>query len=153
MLIVTATAKDLDTLRDLDMRCYFYPVPEVGWSHALLDSACVVNMVKLSNRPLGYSIVEPLGKGLRIHRLGVLKKFRGIGVAKRLLHKAEDMRRDTGADALTIMVPEIHCLPGDPDDVSGYLKSQGFLAYATQLDAFRMYGRKYDGIIFKRGPQ
>jgi len=153
MKVVAATAKDISVVRDLDVKCYFYPVPQEGWAHALVDSSCVVNMVKIGARPIGFSILEPYGENLRIHRLGVIKRFRGLGAAKRLLHRAEDLRSATKSSSLETVIPEIQCLPGDPDDVSTFLKFQGFQATGIKRDFFSMYGRKYDGFIFERGPQ
>lgn len=150
MEIVTATAKDLATLRDIDIKTYFYPVPDDGWAHALVDSSCVVYMVRLGRHHIAYMIVEPSKHNLRVHRLGVIRQYRGHGAAKMLLTKAEELRRATKSKALEVIVPEIHCLPGDPDDISLFLKFQGFKATGIKLDFFTMYGRKYDGFIFER---
>lgn len=153
MKVVTATAKDLTLIRDLDVRTYFYPLTNDGWAYVFNDNACVVYLCTIGKRSIGFMILEPSGNNMRLHRLGILRQFRGLGAAKLLMRKAEEFRAATKSAALEVTVPEIHCAPGDPDDVSVFLKWQGFKATGVKTDFYSMYGRKYDGFVFERGPQ
>lgn len=151
--VVSATAKDASTIQALDLKCYHYPLENDAWSWIFLESTCVTYMVYIHKKAVGYGVIEAVGDNLRIWRLGVLKQFRGLGAAKALLKRAEELRAATKSKALDVVIPEIHCLPEDPDDVSVFLKLQGFRAVGIKKDRFDMYGCKYDGFIFERGPQ
>ena len=147
----TATAKDLAVVKDLDLKCYPYPLENDAWTFVFVDSTCVVHIVYVYNKPVGFQILEPIESNLRVWRLGVLRKFNGRGAGKALLARADEFRAAIKAPVLDTVVPEIHCLPGDPDDVSVWLKFQGFKATKVKKDYFDMYGRKYDGFVFERG--
>jgi len=150
MEVVPATAKDRLILQDIDIKTYFYPVSDEGWAHVLTDSSCMAYLVRIGHKHVAYMILEPSKDNLSVHKLGVLKQYRGLGAAKKLLERAEELKQATKSRALEVLVPEVHCLAGDPDDVSLFLKFQGFKAAGVRKDFFRMYGRRYDGIVFER---
>ena len=150
MEVVLSMAKDICSLKDLDLKTYHYQIDDNGWKYAFSDDGCVVYTIKISRTHIGFMITQPHRHNLRIVRMGVRKRYRGLGAGKKLLQKAEEMQVVTMAHKLEAEVPEIHCLPGDPDDVSMWLKFQGFRATRVRADAFPMYGNLYDGILFER---
>ena len=150
MNIVPSLVKDLNLLKDVDLKTYHYPLTDEAWTHALVKSPCSVCTVRISKTHVGYMIVEPQELNLRIHRLGVREKFRGNGVGKRLLERAEQLACDGKYAYLEVVVPDIHCIPGDLDNVALWLKFQGFRASGVLGDYFHMYGDDHDGYLFKR---
>jgi len=148
--VVTATAKDLPTLQDLDLKTYHYPLSDKGWKYALIDSPCKVGMAQIGTTYVGFALFEQADGALDIHRLGVLSKFRGLGAGKTLLQTANALARDLHSLKLRVIVPSCHC-ENDKDNVSNWLKGQGFRAKGVKTDFFKMYGDLYDGYLFERG--
>lgn len=145
-----AMAKDIFTLKTIDLRSYHYPMTDDQWKHVFSNSGCLAYVANFSRAKVGFAILEPRGTNMRIHRLGVTPKFRGMGVGSALMDKAEELRRATMSKKLEIEIPEIHCIPNDPDNVSLWLKFNGFEAGQVREGAFPMYGEMYDGYIFER---
>ena len=153
MKMIVASVKDLGTLKDIDLKTYHYPLAQDAWTYALVDSPCTVYLVNYSRKAVAYAVVEPSPcneKNLRLQRCGVLRDFRGFGVAKFILRDVSQTAKDMLMTRVEVLIPEVHCLPGDPDDVSLWLKFQGFRAASIIKNCFDMYGEDYDGFLFER---
>ena len=143
--------RDLGALKDVDLKASIYPATSEAWVYAIDRGNCVNYGAYIGIKMVGFVILEQAEKVLKILRLKVHPQFKYQNVEETLLAKASDLARDLHIYTLEITVPEIHCLPGDPDDESVFLKGHGFTAYRVVKDAFKMYGRAYDGFVFKKG--
>jgi len=150
MELVPASAKDLTALKDLDLKTYHYPLSDEAWKRALVDSPCVVYTLRISRTHIGYMVAEPKELKLSVHRLGIVPKYRGMGGGKRLLKRVDELAHDTSYTHLQAVIPDIHCIPNDPDNVSLWLKFQGFKATKVLSNYFYMYGDYRDGYLFER---
>jgi GNAT superfamily N-acetyltransferase len=140
--------RDLPMLKDLDLKTYDYPMNEAQWQH--IQELDAMYIVTIGKRDIGFTVLEACDDCLNCHRLGVLRRFRGQGVGKYLLNEAVALARDLHKPKLTTVIPEINCLPGHPDDVSLWLKWQGFRAFGVKRNLFYMYGECVDGILFAK---
>jgi len=151
IVIRDALVKDMNALKDIDLRSYQYPLSQDTWSRVLVDSPCKVFLATIGTRTVGFIVLEAHEtRGLQVQRLAVSALFRGKGIATELLAKAESLARDLHIDKLSATVPEIHCLPGDPDDISLWLKFKGFRAVGIRRGFYHMYGDYLDGFVFER---
>lgn len=151
-----AGVKDITTLKDLDLKCQIYPADPDLWAYLLTPATKGVYLAHIGHTPVGYAvcadieILETKQKHVRIQLFGSLARFRGNGVGKALLEKVEDLARNLHIKWVSAVIPEIHCLPDDPDDVSLWLRFQGFRAKRIVKDGFVMYGDKHDGFVFEK---
>ena len=54
-------------------------------------------------------------------------------------------------EGMKVVVPHIHCVPGDPDDVSVFLNKVDFVPTGRIIHDWReMYGEEVDGYEFER---
>jgi N-acetylglutamate synthase-like GNAT family acetyltransferase len=139
---------------EIDLRTYDYPLGYVEIKDMLMskDHTCLIAADE-QHQVVGFAVLKsdrPKGV-MEVVRLAVHPKHRGLGAAKLLLEKAEEFCVTCKLHEMFINVPETKCIPRDPDDVSRWLKFQGFKAVTPLLkDAFEMYGGKVDGIKFVR---
>lgn len=150
--------QDVNTLTHLDLKCYQYPVGLQGWQEFMkgVDSTNRIVLLEVGKEAVGfaaYELVEQVGgeSYVNITRLGVQPRDRRKGYGTILLNNIENSARRMKADGLCILVPELHCTPGDPDDVLGFLTNAGFKASgAIEYNCKRMYGEWVDGYYFIR---
>lgn len=148
---------DVNSITALDMKCYQYPLSLEGWKQFLseVNDTNRVVVLEKSRRAIGfaaYELVEDLSTGdshVEITKLGILPEYRRQGHGSTLIESIEGGARRLKADRISILIPEIHCFPGDPDDVSLFLKYNGYypsgvIKYNCQV----MYGHQVDGFYF-----
>ena len=59
--------------------------------------------------------------------------------------------KQKGIDTVQVVAPDIHCCPGDPDDISAFLLKSGFKPTGKILPEYKeMYGEPVDGYVFER---
>jgi ribosomal protein S18 acetylase RimI-like enzyme len=143
------SVKDLNTLKDIDLRSNFYPLEEDAWAYSVVDGHCANYGASIGKVMVGFVLAEQI-ETLMILRLCVRPNYRHHGVGTKLMDKMASLARDLHVSTMSIIIPEIHCLPGDPDDVSLWLKWRGFRATKILKDGFYMYGDKIDGFKFER---
>jgi hypothetical protein len=146
----TVTVKDLGALKDIDLKASVYTATPEMWAYAIADGHCANYGAYIGSKMVGFIITEQHDKAVQILRYKVHPDYLFVGVDVALMEKASFLARDLHVYTLYIIVPEIHCLPGDPDDESEALSGFGFRATTILKDAFDMYGRKYDGFRFER---
>ena len=143
------SVKDLGVIKDIDLKASIYPAVAEAWAYTFIEGNCVNFGAYIGSKMIGFIILERSQKDLQILRMRVHPDYI-CHPEKELLNKAEHVARDLHVSNLIITVPEIHCLPGDPDDESAKLLSWGFKAYKILRDAYVMYGDKVDGFKFKK---
>lgn len=150
----TANQRDINGMFEVDLRAYEYPIGYIEIKDYLMSRECFcVIAADDSHNVVGYAIFKKDAAAgvLEIVRLGVLPKRRGEGAGKELLRAGSDFCLTYNLHEMSVLVPEIKCNPGQPDDVSRWLRYQDFLAVLPiKKDEFEMYGSKVDGIKFVR---
>ena len=153
---------DINVIRDLDIKCYDYPLEMAEWQDLLNTSGqdnqarCV--LVEAYRKPLGFAVwkILPPEAGVNVqvcflYRLGVRPTVRQKGLGRLLLKTCEAHATRMQADVIRTTVPDFKCKSGDPDDVSGFLSASGFMATGHIVDQYKfMYGKWVDGYIFEK---
>ena len=146
-----AQLSDMHSLADIDIKGYDYPWDLDKWRSLTEDPACVIMLATLEMEPVGVCVWQkkPAVKKGEILRLTTKPAYTGRGIGSFLLRTVESEARENGLREIVIIVPEIKCFPGHPDDVSQWLLNRGYCAVKPILtNHFRMYGSKCDGFKF-----
>ena len=143
--------RDLGALKYIDLKASIYPATSEMWTYAVVEGNCINFGVQFGTLLVGFIITEQEKTELRILRLKISPAFRSYGLEEELVAKAESLARDLHANKLSKVIPELHCIPGDPDDESYLWTGMGFKATKIIPDAFVMYGDLVDGFKFERG--
>jgi GNAT superfamily N-acetyltransferase len=143
------SVKDLSILKDIDLRSNFYPLEDDAWAYAVVDGQCANYGASIGKVMVGFALAEQ-SESLLIMRLCVRPNYRHNGVGSKLMDKMVSLAHDLHVPTLSITIPEIHCFPGDPDDVSLWLKWKGFRATKVLKNIYYMYGDTIDGFRFER---
>lgn len=151
--IRTAQTKDVHHLVDIDLKSYDYPWSVDKWRKLSEDPTCIIVVASFKVEPISLCIWQkkPAVKEAEILRLATKPKYRKRGVATFLLNAAEHSAKVHELAKVTIIVPEISCFPGHPDDISQWLLKHGYQAIAPILkNQFYMYGKHCDGFKFEK---
>jgi GNAT superfamily N-acetyltransferase len=141
-----ATARDINYLMDIDLKCYEYPLDYSAWRVYITSPDIELLVATIEAAPIGFIVFTKT----EILRLAVKAAYRKEGTGSRLINNALDSARQAGGDKLDIIVPETSCLPGHPDDVSAFLMGNNFVAKPPIIEGiFEMYGRPVDGYCFE----
>lgn len=147
---------DANVLSTLDLKCYPYPLTLDKWkdlaNNAGKKAVPKVVVCEVLRKPCGFAVWNNVDEDVaRIIRLGVVPGFRKNNIGTLLLNKVKHHCQIAKIDKLRVIVPDIHCLPGDPDDVSGFLSKSMFHTTGEVIHDFRfMYGDWRDGYVFER---
>lgn len=147
---------DANVLNMLDLKCYPYPLSLDKWKALAGESGKKakpkVVVCEVVRKPCGFAVWRDVDENVaRIVRLGVVPKCRKHGIGRLLLKKIIHHCQIERKDKLRVIVPDLHCQPGDPDDVSGFLSKHMFHTTGEVVDGFRfMYGDWRDGYVFER---
>jgi len=156
-IIRLSRPSDINNIVSLDSKCYVYPFKMKDWQNIVeksgRDGEPRVIMLEVLDRPVGFSMWRLGGeeKVTKILRLAVLETHRTIGLGRLLVAACHRGSALSGMDKMRLTVPDIHCCPGDPDDVSVFLSKTGFAATGEIVRDFKeMYGDPVDGYVFER---
>lgn len=149
---------DINAVTMMDLKCYPYPLEMKQWQELLSGSGkqnhARVVVVEAKGVAVGFavwSIRQENMVGL-LHRLGVLPQYRRRQFGTLLMAAYIKHCQENQCDKVRVIVPSIHCDPGDPDDVSAFLNTCGFKTTGEILPDYRvMYGDEVDGYVFERG--
>ncbi|MCI0564661.1 MAG: GNAT family N-acetyltransferase [Nitrososphaera sp.] len=148
---------DINSVTRMDLKCYPYPMPMQEWQERIKgsgekDQARII-VVELYREPAGFAMwnINDEHVGF-LCRLGVLPKYRRQKVGTLLMASCLKHCQENHCDKVKLVVPSIHCQPGDPDDVSAFLTACGFKTTKEILYNYCvMYGDQIDGYVFERG--
>ena len=156
-IIRLSRPSDINNIVSLDSKCYIYPFKIKDWQDLVQKSGHVgeprLIMLEILDRPVGFCMwnIDHEARITNILRMAVLEKNRRFGLGRLLLTACDRSSLKAGVEKLRITVPDIHCRPGDPDDVSEFLLKTGFLTTGDIQPAFKqMYGDPVDGYVFER---
>lgn len=148
-----ACGRDVNYLKDIDLKSYQYPWGIEEWRQLQSNEGMRAFVATQLVEPVGFAILldKPEKQELEILKLGVKSGSREQGAGTQLLCFAEEAALDDGLRKMSLVVPEIKCLPGHPDDVSQWLLRHGYRAEVPILkEHFRMYGQWVDGFRFAK---
>lgn len=147
---------DINNVTMMDLKCYDYPMPMKDWQERIQGSGEVgqarIVVVEVKYVPAGFAMwsIDENQVGL-LHRLGVLPQFRRRHIGTVLMAAFLRHCAENHCDKVRAVIPSINCKPGDPDDVSAFLKFTGWKASGEVLSNYRvMYGDLVDGYVFER---
>ena len=141
--------RDVNFVKDLDLKCYHYPWTPEQWGKTVGDDPAKWCLATIRDRPLGFAIWRIAPGEIILNRLGVLPDSRKQGIGTELLRHVIRYAGARQAQKITLRVPEIHCFPGHPDDVSAWLLTRGFRAEPPVVREYAyMYGQWVDGFCF-----
>ena len=149
---------DINPLRDLDIKCYDYPLNMEQWQMLVQasgqDGQARVVIVEYesgySSHAIGYAVWQKFEGDFLLLRLGVVKPHRRRGIGHLLFDTVVKDARKRGIAKIRVTVPACHTLPQDPDNVSDFLKAMGFRANGVILTDWKvMFGRQEDGYEFE----
>jgi GNAT superfamily N-acetyltransferase len=153
---------DINTLVALDLKAYNYPLSMDDWKVLVHGSGKKkeprVVLLELMGRPAGFCMwkdAEPKeGEEERIVdllRVGITPSYRKRGLGRLIVDRcAEECNRDR-VDKIRILVPEVHCVPDDPDNIVGFLNKVDFNPTGEIIDNYKvMYGDSVDAFVFER---
>jgi len=149
--IRTAQLKDIHSLVDIDLKGYDYPWSVNEWRKFAADPTCVTLIASLRAEPVGVCVWQkrPAIKEGEILKLATKLTYRCRGIGSLLLHEVETGAEENKLLEMVVIVPEIKCCPGQPDDVSQWLLKRGYKAVKPVLtNHFHMYGSHCDGFKF-----
>lgn len=155
---------DINNLVALDLKCYPYPLAMSNWQELLNNSGKAAEpwivVVEVYRKPVGFALWheayeeggdEKLKDAILLLRAGVLPKYRFNGLGRKLIEKCCIEARKAGKKRVRIVIPDIHCRPGDPDDVSQFLNKTGFNTTGEIKPCHKkMYGDWVDGYVFQK---
>jgi GNAT superfamily N-acetyltransferase len=147
---------DINTVVDLDRKCYPYPADLETWKELLHQSGvsnhAKVIVLEVMRKPYGFAVWNYEENVCHLIKLGVLPAARRQGLGNLLLAKCEGEASWAKKNQIITWVPDLHCKPGDPDDVSTFLHKTGFMATGkTGKMSYRMYGEYRDHYQFYKG--
>jgi N-acetylglutamate synthase-like GNAT family acetyltransferase len=151
--IRTALTREANSLLDIDLKSYDYPWPIAKWRAVLGDEEHSVLVACVKAQPVGVCIWRRSKQHLRaeICKLAIKHEYRRHGFACNLLRRVDQDVAELGMLETVVVVPEINCFPGHPDDVSVWLSKQGYTPERHIIrDKFLMYGSLCDGFQFIR---
>lgn len=146
-----AQTRDIHFLADIDLKSYDYPWTIDKWRKIAANPTCVIPLASIKVEPVSVCVWQkkPAIKEAEILRFATKPAYRNYGIGSLLLHTIEAAAREIELQEITIVVPEIKCFPGHPDDVSQWLLKHGYRAVTPILkDYFYMYGNHCDGFKF-----
>jgi GNAT superfamily N-acetyltransferase len=141
--------RDVNLVKDLDLKCYHYPWSPEEWAATVGEGGAKWCLATIRDRPVGFAIWRQAKDKALLQRIGVRPDSRKQGIGTEILRHVLRCVRTGDASELSLMVPEIHCFPGHPDDVSAWLLTRGFRAESPIVHEYAyMYGHWVDGFCF-----
>jgi GNAT superfamily N-acetyltransferase len=138
---------DRELLYHIDVRCFDDVWEKELWLHWFKEDR-VVYVAEADDQIVGFAACIILSDGVAIEKIGVRPDFRLRGVSKDLLLTAHlRSQLQEWSHVLSITIPETFLCPGQPDDISGWVKAVRFRAKVPlQPDYFNINGDSIDGV-------
>lgn len=144
-----AVAEDVTHVMDIDVKSFDLPWSSEEWHRPQLS----IGVATLQKTPIGVAVFQIVRFKedcyVEFHKLAVRPNFRGRKVSLQLFEDVMHCARYSGATHIETIVPENLCLPGNPQDISGWLTRVGFRATGVKRGHFQLYGQPEDGYEFR----
>lgn len=149
---------DINNFRDLDIKCYDYPLAMEQWEALTKSSGqngearCMLAHygASIAAKPVGFAVWQYNETDIILLRLGVDRRLRRRGLGTSLVQSVFKDAREKLCERITITVPACHTLPGDPDNVVGFLNHCNFRASGLVYHDWKfMFGKMEDGFEFE----
>jgi GNAT superfamily N-acetyltransferase len=137
---------ELNHLLDIDLKCFEDNIPLEEWRIYLDDSTYSIMVGTVQGIPAGFIMWQ----GNMVVRLGVKPVYRKFGIGSKLLYMVENTLIQLGKKTIIIKIPESLCCPGNPIDVSGWLRRRGFRAEKLEPNATVFCSIPEDLICFSK---
>lgn len=143
-----STQDDAHYLLDIDLKCFDLAWTPDDWREA--SEKCFATVATSKKTPIAMAVFwRSPDNDIEILRLGVKPEFRRSGIARQLIRNCMTYARECNAFEIRMLLPESRLCPGEPDDLSVWLRKTGFRAtLPLHKDAFTFYGRSEDGVAF-----
>jgi len=143
---------DGNYIKDIDLKSYQYPWNGVRWQE-VDENIAIAEIVALEHaQPIGFArweVDRRLESEVTVSRLAVKPANRRQGAGTLMLRHIINAAKDNGFLKVSMVIPEINCLPGHPDDVSQWLLNRDFRVELPFVKDFvYMYGQWVDGFKF-----
>jgi len=153
MTAIPLEKQDINVIHTLDFKTYQYAFDIKEWGKLVQRGTVFSTLAMVKDKKVGFGVWErgAKGKPAYIHRLGILPAFRNKGIARTVLNWIDADLKEARKDKVRMVLSQATCLgPKDPDDVSGFMKTMGFVWIEEIDDAFNQYGKSYPGFVFER---
>lgn len=148
---------DIGVLTNLDTKAYHYPLALEAWQEAVKGSGkkgeARIVVAELGKKAVAYGMwsIDTKKNEVVLDRLGVLPEYRLSGLGKLFILACMEFANKEMCDTIKITVPDLHCQPEDPDDVSVFLNRMGFKTTGKCIDDWKiMYGEMREGYEFTK---
>lgn len=165
-MIYPAQPIDRQALRQLDIKCYDYPIEWDTWAEILGHSEGAMGTYsckvwKTNGSIVGYMVYDEvvfeddvdgnIVQDLYVSRLGVARSVRRRGFGSRLVVELRRLTHARGWNEFQITLPE-YFLDGEENrGLDAFTKSNGLRILRTVPKCYPHYGRSYDGLTFRSG--
>jgi N-acetylglutamate synthase-like GNAT family acetyltransferase len=149
--ITKSMARDVSILSTLSIKCHEYPHSLDIFKILIDDDKTGIYIAKISGRAVGYVSILYEDTFVEIDRLGVVPDFRNLGISKKLFNTVKEQAEKLNKKYIYITVPcyKVDDME-DPWNIKGWLEKCGFEAIEVVEQAYRRYGRDYDGYVFRQ---
>lgn len=150
--IRVADWKDIDTLMDIDLKCFDFPWNPAYWGRRFEESQMALIVDTSDGVPAGLLMGELLEDGLVIEKIGVKPAYRRQGASRLLLDACDDLTIQCPESPMDhIVIPEPWLYRDSPDCIAPWLKAVGFKARLPYLkDYYCINGVDFDGVKCER---
>ena len=153
---------DIGNLVALDLKSYPYPLPMEAWRKLVECSGREkeprVVVIDVDKKAIGFATWVMKEDSFQIVRLGVRETFgdtevnyRRRGYGSKLVGQCVMEASRHGKRKIAVNIPDIQCIPDDPDNIVEFLTKNGFEATGEVVTKFgRYYGELADAYVFER---
>lgn len=142
-----------DVCEYLDVHCFEHSWVTSEWDYMLSNPVNDVRLAGVSKYapPIGFAAGQQTQHGYYLCKVGVLYKYRRMGVARHLVEEiiTACLRRQ-GYDRILATVPEALVNPGKPNDCSRFLSKIGFKATRIVENDMLYLGQRCAAVYWER---
>lgn len=153
---------DINTLVALDLKTYNYPLSMEDWKVLVHGSGKKkeprVVLLELMGKPVGFCMWQDREpeEGQKelvadLLRVGIVPGYRNRSLGRLMVDRCAEECNRNRLDKIRVLVPEVHCVPDDPDNIVGFLNKVDFFPTGEIVEDFKvMYGDLVDAFVFER---
>lgn len=139
----------IPALQKIDCMSYDMPLPEDQWETLVKQYDMRQATLGFSSTPVGFAIGGQNHRGYYLVRVAVAPGQRRLGIGTLLVAGIVSAARRYQHPKIYLDTFESSICPGQPGDVSAFLKSCGFRATGVNKNQFRDMGEYVDGVTWE----